>query len=91
MGLGLDEVVGFRFPFADWENKSSEPFLAVMSREQVLRLQNRGANFKLVRIGLRFPFADWENKSSEPFLAVMSREQVLRLQNRGANFKLLAS
>ena len=51
--LVLDCVIE-RFPFADWENMSSEPFFAVMSREQVLRLQNCVANFKLVRVGSDF-------------------------------------
>jgi len=36
VGLGLDEVVGFRVPFANQENKSSGLFFAVMTREQVL-------------------------------------------------------
>ena len=39
---------GGRFPPADRENKSSGPFYAVMSGEQVLRIQNCAAGFKLV-------------------------------------------
>ena len=45
--LVLDCVIE-RFPFTDWENMSSEPFFAVMSREQVLRLQNCVVSFKLI-------------------------------------------
>ena len=54
--LDLFKVVGNggRFSFADRANKSSGPCLAVMSGQQVVGIQNCGANFKLVRMGLDF-------------------------------------
>ena len=47
--------VGFRFPFAGRENKSSGPFFAVMSGEQASpRVQNCVVNIELVRAGIDF-------------------------------------